>query len=113
MPLAEVQLSTIAIISILAVAWLFCAFTTAALARNNGQSYSLWFWVGFFTGPLGLFCAYLYFRFSGERRRRIRYGSGRQYDDWEMITCPRCHQSVPASFTHCQFCGEPLHGRRR
>lgn len=102
----------IALVSSGILFWLFCMFTTAGMARANGQSYNLWLLIGLFTGPLGLLFAWLFFRFSGERHRRIRHGAGHQYDMPEIIQCPGCKQSIPSGFHTCQFCGTPLHGRR-
>lgn len=93
--------------------WLFCAFTLASMARSNGENYSLWMIIGFMTGPLGLGVGWVYFRYTGERHRRIRYGAGHHYDMPEMIRCPGCGQSVPSGFQTCQFCHTPLHGRHR
>lgn len=108
--------NTVMVIALVAsgvLVWLFCAFSAAALARSNGESYNLWLLIGVVTGPLGLLFARLYFRVSGERYRRIRHGAGRQYDMPEIIECPGCRQSVPSGFHTCQFCGTPLHGKRR
>ena len=108
--------NTVMVIALVAsgvLVWLFCAFSAAAQARSNGESYNLWLLIGLVTGPLGLLFAWLYFRLSGERYRRIRHGAGRQYDMPEIIECPGCRQSVPSGFHTCQFCGTPLHGKRR
>jgi hypothetical protein len=103
----------IALVSCAALFWLFCMFTTGTLARMNGQSYGLWLIIGLLTGPIGLIFAWIFFKFSGERHRRIRYGVGHTYDIPEIIQCPNCGQSVPSGFHACQFCGASLHGRRR
>lgn len=111
---AENTLMIVALASMGVLAWLFCAFTAASLARSNGQSYNVWLVIGLLTGPIGLAVVYFYLRVSGERYRRTRYGEGHQYDIPEMIRCPKCGESVPRSFDNCQFCGAPLHhGRRR
>ncbi|MFH1150446.1 MAG: hypothetical protein V1748_08220 [Actinomycetota bacterium] len=109
---AAVDVKWIAIIAVGIVVWLFCMYTCAELARSNGQSYGLWVTIGFLTGPIGLAFAWAYFRLTGERHRRIRYGVGGKSDLPEIIQCPRCGQSVPSAFECCQFCGSPLHGRR-
>ncbi|HEY5526743.1 MAG TPA: hypothetical protein VIK02_04100 [Candidatus Anoxymicrobiaceae bacterium] len=93
--------------------WLFCMYQCANFARSNGRSYQLWMLIGLLTGPVGLAYAYIYFRFTGERHRRIRYGVGKKYDMPEIISCPSCGQSVPSAFSACQFCGAPLHGHPR
>lgn len=111
---AENTVMIVGLASMGAIAWLFCAFSLAALARGQGQSYNLWLLVGVVTGPLGLAAGYGYFRATGERYRRSRYGEGGKYDIPEMIKCPGCGQSVPRSFEECQFCRRPLHaGKRR
>lgn len=109
---AAVDLKWIAIIAVTVVAWLFCMYTTAELGRSNGQSYGLWVTIGFLTGPFGLAFAFIYFRLTGERHRRMRYGVGGKSDLPEIIRCPQCGQSVPSAFECCQFCGSPIHGRR-
>ncbi len=109
---AKIDLKTVAIASMAILAWLFCAFSTANIARANGQNYNLWLLVGLLTGPLGLMFAYLFFRLTGERTRRTRYGADHRYDVPDMISCPNCGQSVPRSYDSCQFCRFPLHGRR-
>jgi len=111
--LAAVNLAVIAVISLGAVAWLWCAFWVGATARSNGERYGLWLLIGFATGPLGVVIAYFYFRSTGERRRRTRHSVDRQSDIPMMMTCPNCHQSVPTSYDACQFCGCPLHDRHR
>jgi hypothetical protein len=94
------------------IAWLFCMYTAGNIARTNGGNYSLWMAIGFLTGPVGLAFSWSYFRLTGERHRRIRYGAGKKYDMPEIIQCPNCGQSVPSAFDTCQFCHAPLHGRR-
>lgn len=93
--------------------WLFCGFTLAGMGRSNGENYNLWMLIGMLTGPVGLGFGWLYFRMTGERHRRIRYGAGHHYDMPEIIRCPNCGQSVPSGFDTCQFCKSPLHGRGR
>ena len=110
--IAKVDIKAVAIASVAVLAWLFCAFTAANMGRANGQSYNLWLLVGLLGGPAGIAFAYIYFRLSGERYRRIRYGSGHHYDEPDMIRCPGCGQAVPRSYQSCQFCGAQLHGRR-
>ena len=106
-------LAITAVVACGVLAWLFCAFTAAAMSRTNGESYNLWLVIGLLTGPIGLGAAWAYFRYSGERHRRIRYGAGHQYDMPVIIRCPGCGQSVPSAFDTCQFCHTSLHGRRR
>jgi hypothetical protein len=101
----------LALVSCGIIFWLFCAYTCASLARGNGESSRLWFFIGLITGPIGLVFAWLYFRLTGERHKRIRHGAGHKYDMPEIIGCPSCGQSVPSAFQTCQFCGAPLHGR--
>ena len=103
----------LALVGLGIVLWLFCAYSAAAMARTNGESDGLWLFIGLATGPIGLGAAWRYFRMSGERHRRIRYGAGHTYDMPEIIRCPGCGQSVPSAFETCQFCNSPLHGRRR
>ncbi|MHB8896656.1 MAG: hypothetical protein ACYC99_15985 [Candidatus Geothermincolia bacterium] len=103
----------VALISCAVLFWLFCMFTTANIARSNGENYNLWMLIGLFTGPVGLLFTLVYFRFSGERYRRIRHGAGKTYDMPEIVQCPGCGQSVPSGFNSCQFCGAALHGHRR
>jgi hypothetical protein len=110
---ASNTLAIVAVVSLAILGWLFCGFTAAAMARTNGENYNLWLIIGILTGPLGLFAAWAYFRYSGERHRRIRYGAGHQYDMPEIIRCPGCGQSVPSAFEACQFCHTHLHGRNR
>ncbi|PKQ28749.1 MAG: hypothetical protein CVT63_01175 [Candidatus Anoxymicrobium japonicum] len=102
----------IALISSVAIFWLYCAFSAADLARSNGGSYQLWQLIGLLTGPLGLVFAWLYFKVTGERHLRIRSGEDHQYDMPEIIRCPNCGQSVPSAYEICQFCKKPLHKRR-
>jgi hypothetical protein len=102
----------IALVSCGILAWLFCAYSCSNLARGNGESTTLWFAIGLFTGPLGLAVAAVYFRLAGERHRRIRHGAGHKYDMPEIMRCPGCGQSVPSAYSTCQFCGAPLHSRR-
>jgi hypothetical protein len=114
MPVAATNTTMIVgLASVGVLVWLFCAFSTASLARTNGRSYNLWLLVGLLTGPLGLGFSYLYYRVTGERYRRTRYGEGHHYDIPEMVRCPSCNESVPRSFESCQFCGAPLHRGRR
>ncbi len=111
---ADKTMMVIGLVSMGVLAWLFCAFTLAALARGVGQSYNLWMFVGLVTGPVGLVAGYLYFRVTGERYRRSRYGEGGKYDLPEMVRCPACGESIPRSYEVCQFCRQPLHaGKRR
>jgi hypothetical protein len=110
---AENTVMIIALVSSGVLIWLFCAFSTAAVARASGQSYNIWLLIGFLGGPVSLAFVFLLSRVIGERHRRIRHGEGRRYDVPEMIRCPRCGQSVPSSFPRCQFCGSPLHGAKR
>jgi hypothetical protein len=107
---AENTVRNIGLIASAVLIWLFCAFSTAAVARANGRGYHLWLFIGLLGGPVAFAFAYLFFRITGERHRRIRHGEKRQYDVPEMVRCPGCGQSVPGSFTRCQFCGSPLHG---
>ena len=102
-----------ALVSCGIVLWIFCGYSAAAMARTNGESYTLWMIIGLATGPIGLGAAWAYFRMSGERHRRIRHGAGHQYDMPEIVRCPGCGQSVPSGFETCQFCHSSLHGRRR
>ena len=114
MPVAATNVTMVlAIVSVVVVVWLFCAFTVANFARSNGESYGGWLAAGLLGGPITLGVGYLYFRITGERYRRTRYGEKTRSDMPEMVKCPRCNESVPRSFTNCQFCGEPLHHRRR
>ncbi len=107
---AENTVMIIALAASAVLIWLFFAFSTAAVARANGQSYNAWLFIGFLGGPVAFGFAYLFFRLTGERHRRIRHGERHQYDVPEMVRCPGCGQSVPSSFPRCQFCGSPLHG---
>ena len=114
MPLAASN--TIAIIGITSVAvilWLFCAFSAANTARSNGQSYNAWLLAGLVGGPVTWLFGALYFRFAGERSVRARHSERGQADLPEIIRCTSCGQSVPSSFKTCQFCGQPLHSRKR
>lgn len=106
-------LMVVGIVSCAVLLWIFCAFSAANMARTNGRSYGLWLVIGLLAGPAGLLGAWAYFRISGERHRRIRHGTDGRYDLPEIITCPGCGQSVPSAFQNCQFCGCPLHTRRR
>ncbi|MDD5448447.1 MAG: hypothetical protein PHO53_04705 [Actinomycetota bacterium] len=110
--LGVLDVQTIALIAVGVVAWLFFAFSTAAVARSNGSSYNVWLFVGFLTGPVGFVFAWLYFRIAGERARRERHAS-RDSGLPEMTRCPNCGQYVPESYKRCQFCGAPLRGRKR
>lgn len=111
---AAVEIKTIALIGVAILVWFGCAFYVAGMARNGGKSYHLWLVIGVLTGPLGLLFGYLYIHLTGERHRRIHYGTGGKSDMAEMVRCPNCDQSVPLSFDHCQFCGAPVpRGRRR
>ena len=111
---ADNSLMIIGLVLVGVLAWLFCAFTLAAMARSVGQNYNLFMVIGLLTGPVGLAAGYIYFRVTGERYRRSRYGEGGKYDVPEIIRCPSCGQSVPRSYDYCQFCDAPLHaGRRR
>lgn len=111
---AENTMMIVGLVSFGVIAWLFCAFSLASLARGAGRSHNVWMVVGLLTGPVGLAVGYLYLRTSGERHRRRRYGERGKYDVPEMIRCPKCGESVPRSFDTCQFCKERLQaGRRR
>lgn len=110
---AENTMMIIALASTGILAWLFCAYSAASLARSNGHSYNLWLAIGLLSGPVGLAVIYFNIRITGERYRRTRYGDGQQYDLPEIVQCPKCDQSVPRSFESCQFCGAPLHGGKR
>ena len=110
---AENTMMIIALVSIGALVWLFCAYSAASLARSNGHSYGLWLAIGLLSGPVGLAVIYVTMRVSGERSRRTRYSDGEQYDLPGMIQCPGCKQSLPRSFESCQFCGAPLHIGKR
>lgn len=110
---AENTIMIIAVAASAVIVWLFCAFSTAAVARANGRRYNAWLLAGFLGGPAALLVAYLYFRYAGERHRLERYSDGTRYNFPEMIQCPRCNQSVPSSFQDCQFCGAPLHRKAR
>lgn len=111
MPLAaENTVMIIALVASGVLIWLFCSFSTAAVASANGQSYNAWLFIGLLGGPVALIFAYLFFRATGERHRRIRHGEKHHYDIPEMVRCPGCGQSIPSSFTRCQFCGSTLHG---
>ena len=114
MPLgAEDTVMIIAVSASAFLIWLFCGFSTASIARTNGSSYNVWLLAGLLGGPVALVVAYLYFRHAGERHRLARYSEGGRYNLPEMTQCPRCDQSVPASFQNCQFCGAPLHRKGR
>ena len=104
----------IALVSFAVLGWLFCAFYTAGRARANGRDYHIWLAIGLLLGPIALILSLALFRSTGERQRRSRYGEDGKYDVPEMITCPKCGESVPRSYASCQFCGASLHiGRRR
>jgi hypothetical protein len=114
MPLAaENTTMIIALVASGVLIWLFCAYSAAAFARANGQSYNAWIVIGLMGGPITLAFAYLYFRTTGERHRRKRHGEGHRYDLPEIVRCNNCGQSVPSSFPQCQFCGAPLHRRTK
>lgn len=103
----------IAVIIVVVMVWLACAMYCGGIARNNGSSYSVWFFLGVIGGPLALGVACVHFMMSGERHRRVKYSEGKAGNLPEIVQCPGCRQSVPSSFDTCQFCGEPLHGGRR
>jgi len=113
MNLLSISVQKIAIISVAVVAWLFCAFSAAEIARTNGGSYNFWLLVGLMTGPLGLALTYGYYRLTGERYRRYRHGVGRRSDLPEMTRCPGCGEWVPIGYERCQFCGTEIHGKKR
>jgi hypothetical protein len=106
---AENTVMLIAVVASGVIIWLFCAFSTASIARTNGASYNAWLLAGFVGGPVALLIAYLYFRYAGERYRLARHSDGGRYNLPEIMQCPHCDQSVPSSFDKCQFCGAPLH----
>ncbi len=114
MPLAASNaIAIIGITSVAILSWLFCAFSAANTARSNGQSYNAWLLAGLAGGPLTWLFGALYFRFAGERNVRARHSERGQADLPEIIKCTSCGQSVPSSFKTCQFCGQPLHSRKR
>lgn len=110
---AALSTAQIALILVAVLAWLGCALYAGGVARNNGESYQLWFVIGLLAGPVGLVVCVLFFRTSGERRRRMKFGSPQEGNLPEMTRCPRCNRSVPVSFEQCQFCGEPLGRKKR
>lgn len=109
---AENTIMIAGLVSIGVIVWLFCMYSTANIARSNGENPTIWFVVGLLAGPVGLGFAWLYFRLTGERYRRIRHGAGHRYDMPEIIQCPGCRQSVPSAYQTCQFCGASLHSGR-
>jgi hypothetical protein len=110
---AENTVMIIAVVASGILLWLFCAFSTAATARNHGGDYNVWLLVGFLGGPVSMLIAHLYYRHSGERYRIARHSDGGRYNLPEIMQCPKCNQSVPSSFETCQFCGAPLHRKGR
>lgn len=110
---ANETLPLVAVISLAVIAWLACAFKVAGIASNNDANYQLWAILGLLTGPVGLAISYFYFRATGERHRTARYSVSGKDDLPQMISCPRCHQSVPRIYEACQFCGEPLGRKKR
>jgi hypothetical protein len=110
---AENTLMIIAVSGSAVLVWLFCAFSAASIARDNGYNYNLWLLIGFLGGPIALAGTYLYFVRAGERHRLARHSDGGRYGLPEMIHCPQCKQSVPSSYDDCQFCGAPLHRKRK
>ena len=105
---ASETLPLVAVTLVAVIAWFACAFKTASIASNNDANYQLWAVIGFMTGPVGLVISYFYFRATGERHRTARYSVDGKSDLPQMISCPRCGQSVPRIYESCQFCGQPL-----
>ena len=66
---------------------------TAAIGRSKGSSFFIWFFVGFFTGPLGTIAVVLYRREKSEPERR----------------CPRCGAVHKIYVQVCSRCGEDMY----
>lgn len=67
--------------------------TAAAIGRAKGSSMFIWFFVGLFTGPIGVAAAVLYRREKSEPERQ----------------CPRCGKVVKLYVQVCPRCGEDLY----
>ena len=74
------------------VVMLLFGVATAIIGRAKGSSAFIWFFVGSFTGPLGLIAVILYRREKSEPERR----------------CPRCKKVVKLYVQVCPRCGEDL-----
>ena len=66
---------------------------TALIGRAKGSSLFIWFFIGFFTGPIGLIAVILYRREKSEPERQ----------------CPRCHKVLKLYVQVCPRCGEDLY----
>jgi hypothetical protein len=74
------------------IVMLMFGVATAVIGRAKGSSAFIWFFVGTFTGPLGLIAVVLHRREKSEPERR----------------CPRCKKVVKLYVQVCPQCGEDL-----
>jgi ribosomal protein L32 len=111
--IANITLATVALLCIVVVLWLACAFYAAGRANNNGANYYYWTMIGLLSGPIGAAVAFFYFRAESERSRTRRYSEDGKGDVPKMISCPNCGESIPRVYEACQFCGKPVLKHRR